>query len=398
MIPKKLIDISVYAKNIINIDFSKNEPKSSNDLLKEQSTSKSSQFYTQRKAAQELVREYLENPYDLSILGRSQKIVEQLEVNDAKENCIDMRAKVNVSIMSGRMKRTHFSAYIAGKYSGDDKIPDVFKTWLHNSAANSAIDFMSCINDANSLLEDGMKKLFSEKEETQVTFSLLKMFEMGAREDAGRFLEMADSYDENAPLTIYNKARLAAYKNRIDRAMTYIDEISPPEKHQHPALLQWHLDNNFSYRSDLKLQQLFDQPNSHYHSKINQKLKLCAEQAQKYIKERGGNEGMWSEEGMSKKTRRQFHYSKALIAAVGVGVATLIIAQLDGETSRSALAFLELLFDNLDTIATADSEELQESFLSASASTGDGDWANTIHYDEGLLVATFGDGGDGGWA
>ena len=222
------------------------------------------------------------------------------------------------------------------------------------------------------------------------------MFERGAREDAGRFLELADSYDADAPLTLYNRARLAAFKGRVDKAVEFIDDIQLPEKKEHPAWLQWHLDNFSSYSADSKLQHIFVQTNNHFHLKIYEKLNMCAEQAQKYIDERGGSDGMWSEKGLTPEAKKQFRYTKALMAGCGAGIATLtFIGQLDADTAQSALAFLQSLFDNLDLIASADASVLQESITSASAAMGDGGWASVINYDEGLVAATF---GDGGWA
>lgn len=187
-------------------------------------------------------------------------------------------------------------------------------------------------------------------------------------------------------------ARLAAYQNRPSIAVDRVDEIEVPQKDDHPAILQWHMDNLSSYKKDKKFSSTLAEKNADFHRGVLNKLESCHKQADSYIESRGGGERMWSDANLSPEARHNFRLSKAVIAGCGAGSASLVLAGLP-ELTDSVMHFLQSLTEHLELIPETAAQELFQVSAESTVALGDGDWA--VRLDSGVVRATF---GDGDWA
>lgn len=403
MLDARLTNVAFYAKNIVNLDFGGG--KQPNDNRTSEATSSTTDVNAWRRIrieAKNLVQQYLDNPCDVDLLARSHELVEELESIDDSTESAQFRAKVNVANLTGKMRRSHFTSYVAGKYSVDDRLPAIFKIWLHNAAAHLSLDLMDNIQDIESRLRTIVTTYDYQSDELLRTPDVLKVFANGALEDTIRFLDIADRFGvgEHYSLTRFNMARLAAYRNHPSTAADRIREIQLPQSDDHPAILQWHQDNMNSYSMDAKFQSILKDGESDFHADVLSKLSICSEQASSYIEARGGRDGMWADSETSADEKRNFRLSRTVIAACGAGSASLLLA-ISPEATEFVINFLHSLMEGLELIPDATVQDLSHipaedlSHLSAGSQValGDGDWA--MKFESGVVGATF---GDGDWA
>ena len=391
MLDQKLTLLAIRAKNIVNFDFKnvRSPGRSSSPADASSSTDRES-WRGLRTKAQELVQQYLDNPANTDLLAQSQDFVNAFESIDDHTESAEYRAKVNIVNLTGRMHRSHYTSYIAGKYSVDDHMPPTFKIWLHNASANSSMDLMDCMESLEHQMQLNKESL---PEELKQTRSLLRLFAQGAAQDASRFLDLADRFADGKSqcLTKFNQARLAAYRNYADVASDRIDQIEFPQKDGHPALLQWHLDNLSSYNRDEKLQTILSKERRQ--KEVLNKLTMCAKHAGKYVEDRGGRDKMWSEEDLLQESKRNFRRGKVVIAACGVGAIVSTLLLNEGQIAEPVMRFLEALVESLELIPEVEATELLEVPEDSQRVLAEGDWA--ARRASGVLGATF---GDGDWA
>ena len=398
MLDNKLVLLAIHAKNLISFGERGSSvslgQEGANDDLTESDIAAWMRLRTQ---AQELVQQYLDNPCNVDLLAHSQDLVDSFQSIDNPTESAEYRARVNIANMTGRMRRTHFTAYVTGKYSVDDRLPPIFKIWLHNAAANSAMDLMDCV----SVMEDCMRADLGADQQhansLQRAPDVLRLFMNGAGEDAYRFLDIAYKYSggESQCLTRFNQARLAAYRDNSELAVGRIEEIVLPQENDHPAVLQWHLDNLHSFQGDQKFEEKMKSAGSDAYDTVSTKLAICKDQAERYVNSRGGPDRMWSEEKLSSEDKQRFRFSKAVIAGCGAGSAVLapIAYFWAPEIHESLQYFIQAVADHAEAIADVGTSELANANVEYQVALGDGGWA--ITKDAGVLAATF---GDGGWA
>lgn len=395
MLDIRLQNLAVYAKNIVNFDLS--DGKQPNQERPPETTSSTTDIHAWRRTrtqAKNLVQQYLDNPCDVDLLARSHELVEEFESIDDSTESVRFRSKVNVANLTGKMRRSHFTAYVAGQFSVDDRLPPIFKVWLHNAAAHSSLDLMDCIGAIENHIRPVAAAADYQSDEPNRTPEILKVFRNGAAEDTYRFLDLADKFGggKHHCLTRFNMARLAAYRNRPSTAVDRIGEIEVPQKDDHPAILQWHIANLNSYQNDKKFNFTLKNAETNLHPEVLSKLNLCHEQADKYIESRGGREGMWSDADLSPEARHNYRLSKAVIAGCGAGSASLLFVGLP-ELTDSVMHFLQSLTEHLELIPETAAQELSQVSEESTVALGDGDWA--VRLDSGVVRATF---GDGDWA
>lgn len=193
-----------------------------------------------RQKAASLLERYANDRTNLDLVDECDQIVRDLDnLDTATLTPLNQgRANANLVYISAQSRRTHYAAYMAGKWAAEQKLGSHFKAWMHNSAADGAIALYEAISKvlpkANPSDEKG-------------DWDILKVFASGALCDASRFLTFADDFYPNCATTRYNEAKLVIYQaNTTDEVLhgvNLLKRIKPCTKECHPAELSWHADN-----------------------------------------------------------------------------------------------------------------------------------------------------------
>lgn len=338
------------------------------------------EFLEVREELGEIIDRYQHDPSDGDLIGRAWKLVLKLE-EVAEENTTGYtheRALTNTTVMSSRMKKTHYAAYMAGKISMYDTVGDKFKSWVHNAAANGTIS-------VGELLEDVLLTLRERNGASEVN-DLVKLFRDATFEDAARLLDYSVHFDPHSPLTLYNKAKLdilSKERNLREAGINKLLTIQGPKDDCHPAELAWH-QNNFDMFShiDRKMTKIIQTQDGDKYVRIEHGLQMNSDRAKSIEKSRGD---IWQNQ-----TKQNRLVAVGTTVGIGVvGVSPFVVPESVELLKQVLVHGVDLMIGYLDT-----GVERQAAF----SSLGDGGLA--VSGTEQLSVAasemiraTFGDGG-----
>ncbi len=319
------------------------------------------------KLEKELKR-FIEDPTNMGIVDNITRHIAELEdiTSDEVSKPSHDRAKTNVAVASSRMRRTHYAAYMAGKWSDSDDLGDDFKSWMHNAAADGAISLGETIDQAVKNSKAG----FEEK-------GLLKVFRSGAYEDARRFLDLSKPFHPDSPLTKYNSARVDILSKEPERRRLGIEtllSIKPPSDQSRRAEISWHLNNYECFKNSEHVVRHAIRTNDPDRLEIiDHQLKNNAEEAERLV-----DRISWD---------NQTEHNRLVMVTFSVGLAGCSYLGIDPDALTTVQ---DLIKHGVEIIAgltnsTTGDEVLQASFI------GDGGLAY-FSGDE-VLRATFGDGG-----
>jgi hypothetical protein len=293
---------------------------------------------------------------------------ENLEVRKLSKTQIE-RSVVNQSVLSSRIKSTHYSAFIAGKYGESDQIGSKFKCWIYNTAAHGAIETAALIDR----LLHGLKKA-----SVSDIVDLAKLFRSSAISDASRFLEFARKHDENSALRIFNSSRIdiiSTFPDQIRFGIKRLGEIEPPADNCEAADICWHEDNWSHFQHDHMLREIIHREAAHEFQILSSTLEKNYNKACRIREQRGD---IWKIE--HKRNNATIASFGAVMLAVGS------YAYANPSTITDAYHFSKDLFEYMQTIF-ASAIDPQSQFLEARV--GDGGLANPLRFAR----AIFGDGG-----
>lgn len=290
--------------------------------IKKDTTTKSEdkRYVRLRTKAEDLLIQYSQNPLDMDLIEQCDRLVDELKSLNSSEmsNMNYQRSQGNVVYISAQSKRTHYAAYVAGKWSTDKKLSGAFKAWMHNSAADGAISLYEAIELVERSVP-GASDAFG--------MGMLKVFGQGSRHDGRRFLDLADEYYPSCVVTTYNRAKLDVFSRKpagITNGVIALKNIPAPEHDCHPAELSWHIDNASSFDHDFMLREILSAENPDDIERIEHTLQLNGSVAEAILKARG--ESTWD---------KQTNYTKVLVVAAATGIAaTLWVILGDGDITR----------------------------------------------------------------
>lgn len=258
-----------------------------------------------REKAERVLNSYLKNPLSLDLINECDKIVEELQTLSSikMQDYSHQRSQTNIVYISAQSKRTHYAAYMAGKFSASENLGGAFKSWMHNSAADGAIS-----------LYEAIRPIVKEnKNQDTDSVGLLKVFGDGALADASRFLSMADQFYPNCAVSRYNEAKLAIYSEKTANVLEGIKTLKSIQSCRedcHPAEIKWHIDNYRCFQNrDETAKRIIEVEHPDEIGRIEQILENNANRAEQIESERG--EQMWA---------RQTKYTKAIISGFASGI------------------------------------------------------------------------------
>ena len=323
---------------------------------------------------------YQVDPGDGDLIRRASKFVLKLEeiIEEDTTGYTRERAATNTVVISSRIKRTHYAAYMAGKISMYDKVADKFKSWAHNAAAYGAIQ-------VGELLDDILLRLGAQIEEEEFN-DFVRIFRNATFEDAARLLDYSVHFDPHSPLTQYNSAKLdilSKERHLREAGIEKLLEIQGPKEDCHPAELVWH-QNNFDMfsRVDRKMVGIIQTQDGDKYVRIKHGLQRNNDLAKSIENQRGN---IW---------QNQTRENRVVVVGTNVGIGIIgvlpFVVPESAELLKQALAHgVDLMVNYLDT-----GVERQ----AALGSLGDGGLAVTsteqfsVAASE-MIRATFGDGG-----
>lgn len=150
------------------------------------------------------------------------------------------RAAINAALIRARMKRTHYSAYLAGAACARSNLEPQFKSWLLNIAASGAIALFDALRIVKEHTDPAVADILNE-------------FQVGAEDDGFAFLREASRFHQRCWLTNYNTGRLclASLDARVAeaRVLDLVRRIEQPTSATPGWELQWHVDNWSCFKS-----------------------------------------------------------------------------------------------------------------------------------------------------
>ena len=194
-----------------------------------------------RGEAEKILSQYKKNPLNTHLVEKCSDLVHRLENLNADQLSDKnfLRSRSNVVYISALSKRTHYAAYMAGVWRSDPSISKPFKVWMHNSAADGAID-----------LYDALYPVVRDNK-ASAEYQLLSIYGEGAIQDAERFLDWAERELPECAVTRYNKAKVDIYhvaRDRVRRGVENLESIPCPTDNSEAPELLWHVDNWESFR------------------------------------------------------------------------------------------------------------------------------------------------------
>lgn len=319
------------------------------------------EFNARRTELADLCKSYAKDFINPDFLDKGASLIgkfDSITANDSS-NATYNRAKVNATLTASRVRRTHYAAYLAGKYSADKNIGGKFKCWMFNIAAFSAMQLRTAIASGIDLIEEGNEAR-----------PLLSTYANSAVSEVRTFLTMADEYDSTSALTLFNRACLEisiGKPNGVRHGIESIKSIPEPAIDCHAADLSWHINIYDSFiDNQLDIQNRIATENGYAAKQIEAILKRNSDVAKKIKDDRGD---LWRDE----KKHNKSLVTTAIFGAIVVGASFV---------SEEARSLIEEVIRN-----TGD--------LLASNMTGDGGIAQGNIKDIGMTLAqvSFGDGG-----
>lgn len=321
-----------------------------------------------RSKLEEELRRFVDDSSNMGIVDNVMRYVNELEgieMTDVSSSTFD-RTQTNVVQASARVRRTHYAAYMAGKWSNSDEIGDDFKCWMHNSAADGAISLAN-------LLDHILKKKTVANEDA----GLVKVFRASAYEDAARFLDLSKPFAENSPLTKYNIARLDILSKEKERRRIGIDHlknIQPPHSGARRPELSWHQNNYDCFRSsDFSVRQIIQTHDPDSLPVIEHRLEENANIAKELV-----SSSSWT---------NQTQLNRVVMVSFSVGVAGCSYLGIDPDALSIIQEFIQYAAESLPQLT----EQLPSDEKERLAGLGDGGLAFIDGSD--IVRATFGDGG-----
>ncbi len=294
-------------------------------ILRSSPGARDSFFDKRMEQLKRIMADYADNPLDMSLLRRVDQIAGEIEALEASDlsAVAAQKAKVVSAVVFSRIRRSHYSAYLAGKSSVSTSIGAKYKTWMNNAAANGALNL-------NSALEDALQHLSHGE-----SIKILEAFAASAKEDARTFLSLASDHDPDSVLTAYNTAKidiLSRSPKLVENGCSALLAILPPNTNSHPADLRWHEDNYNSFtKSDMHLRDVLHVEHGSMLEEVDHALKRNREMALRIIDSRGD---IWNVESAS---------NRGAIIASTVGTALLGLLALSPESREALKSLLELV-------------------------------------------------------
>jgi hypothetical protein len=315
------------------------------------------------RETKKLMELYAENPYNVELINTAKRVAEGFEQVSKDSTTFKEyeRSRVANAVVLSRLRRTHYSAYLAGRYSADDDVGYKYKCWAHNAAATGAISLYEVLAEVT--------KEFKKNSLAR----LVKTFQYAIRQDALQFLEFAHDNDPASVLTSYNRAKmglLSSTRDLMESGINELVELKTPNEDSHTPDLYWHIDNYVSYNSkhDKKMREVIKVNFGHQDEVISEVLRKNSQEAQTILEARPNR---WESEEQK---------NRGFAVAMAVGATAASIVYLNPET-QDWLAQLLTLFDSAFHVA------MNEPVIETVA-LGDGG----LPFSK-VAVATFGDGG-----
>lgn len=322
-------------------------------------------FESCKGAAGRLMEDFLNDPFREDLIDRSRVITDrfdQIQYNQNRQNDFEV-ARTASAVVAGRVRRTHFAAYVAGQYRNDNRIGFKYKNWMHNAAAFGAISLHQCIDDILETLETN----------NQLAKQTISMFSFAAREDAKVFLDAAEQIDPRSCLTQFNRATLdilSQNPNYIRHGIDTILRIEAPGSDAHFADLKWHIDNFSSFdNANSRIREIIKIHFEHEVEPIENHLQRNLSRARNIMESRAE---------ASDSSERSYNR----LAIVGMSVGTVVSAIVYSNPELASL-LQELLEVTMSVVDISHPEEGQISAL------GDGG----LPFSSRIAAAAFGDGG-----
>jgi hypothetical protein len=333
------------------------------------------EFTELRREAGELTLELAKAPFNSVTVQRTIDCVRKFE----ELNCRRMshptgdRSSVNPSVLSVRVRATHYSAFLAGRY-GESDIGSKFKSWIYNVAAHGAIE--------TAVLIDGLLKV-SKRAAHPDLIATAKLFRSSAISDASRFLEWSRKHDEKSVLRSYNSARIDIISSIPDQVRIGIEalcKIDPPDESAEAPDICWHEDNWKTFEGDSTLREIIEREAAHSYTVIKGNLERNCNAATLLREMRGD---IWKDE---------YKRNNAAIASFGaIMVALGSYAYEHPGLVNDTFEFSQHLFEYLQGIF-ATSIDPGNTIMAGDgglASLGDGGLAGRMRFAR----TVFGDGG-----
>jgi len=297
-----------------------------------------------------VLSEYCDQPATFALVARLNGLMREMEdiLQQHLSPYNSERARGNIVYMASQAYRSNYSSYLAGKWSCPKDISPIVKTTMHNAAADSSISLyegLQAILDHvrnTSLRDKGGKTGLDD-----ITIGTLGLYCDGALADAKKFLDFADDYVENAPLTAFNRGKFAVLeansRQEVKEGLALWKALPDITVNPHPAELVWHDDN---YKSLAKA-------NHRLRKKIQQngfagELKLI----NGILEHRAQRANGMFEEQLRKHIRKQASIKSAVTASVAVSAASVIFLS-------AAFAYgheIASIFDHIKSLMSAHSE------------------------------------------
>ena len=275
-----------------------------------------------RANAERILGQFREDPHNPALIEECGRVVRSLEDLNIKElsSTKYQRSRSNIVYISALSKRTHYAAYMAGVWSEDTSISKPFKAWMYNSAADGAISLYEAAYPFINSTQNNSKEKSEEELKDESNRKLLSIFAVGAIEDAGRFLDLADRHFPGAAITRYNKARIDIYHDERDRVRQGVDNLKsipcPSDDSEVPELI-WHVDNYECFLRDNLMRERIQNETPENFVRIDQVLQKNRDEAQMRIDAEGPN--LWD----SYNSR-----SRALLVGAATGILMTLYAVL----------------------------------------------------------------------
>jgi hypothetical protein len=319
-------------------------------------------FEAKRDELERLCNAYAEDPLNPDFIEKGVGLVDDFDgiaFKRASETTYG-RAKVNAVVTASRVRRTHFAAFLAGKYANDPNVGMKCKCWIFNAAAFSALQLRQAIVEGVEFIEHGNHAR-----------AMLASFADSATEEAEMYLSRAHDFDKSSVLTAFNRACMDVMSGKPERirlGIEHLKAIPQPNSDCHAAEMSWHIDNYLSLDGDkLGIKSTLQIEDGNAVAVIEEILRNNSDKA-KSIKDKRAD--LWEKEHKT---------NKALVAAVVVG--SVLVGS---------------LFVTPDAQAAMQSIVQSAGDILAFNMMGDGGIA-ALEYTENLGIqlarASFGDGG-----
>jgi hypothetical protein len=280
----------------------------------DQNESNEDERYTAiREEAVQILNLYAQDPLNTALIKRCDDLVLRLKSLDteAMEDKNRQRSMANVIAISATSKRTHYAAYMTGRWSTDKRLEKPYKAWMHNAAADGAISLYDYIRQTTDPLVSQPDDPSDDRHESA---HMLRIFGDGACCDANRFLQMADEFYPNCVITRYNKAKInilsAADSDDVRLGIEQLLSIQPCAPSCLPAEFGWHRNLRDSFTGDQTMREVIINYEPNMVGEIQRKLTDNARRADELEQERAE----------TNQPAPQSSVSKAVVTATASGI------------------------------------------------------------------------------